>query len=425
MVSPGSRKSLNPWAFALLLSVAVGLRAGQAAPSSGEWPGLWGPDRNARVAGPLKLEPDLELGEVWRRPLGKGFSEIAVSGGRGYTLFSDGQTDHLTAFDVATGKEVWRARLEATYRGHDGSDDGPISTPLVSDGRVFALDPFGRLFAFETATGRPLWKVDLPAELGAKAPWYGFATSPLPVGQLLVVQAGGAEKNNLVALDPATGKLVWSSHPAEKNGYSSPVLMTLAGSVQIVASTTDKIFGVNPKDGSVLWSHPSIGEPRQSPVAVPGDRILVMSYNESAILKVTSEAGAWKVQEVWKKPILKTNYSPTVYRDGYLYGMNGTYLVCVDPETGDVKWREKVYNASLILIDGHLAVLGEKSGNFQIIEATPEGFREKLRARVFTPGARSITGPVYVDGRFLLRNSEEMVMLELKKRQTGSTKEGK
>jgi outer membrane protein assembly factor BamB len=425
MVSPGARRILGICALAVLLSAAAGLRVGQAQAPAGEWPGLWGPDRNARVAGPLKVEPGMELREVWRRPLGKGFSEIAVSGGRGYTLFSDGEVDHLTAFEVATGKEIWKARMEATHRGHDGSDDGPISTPVVSDGRIFALDPFGRLFAFEAATGKPLWKSDLPADLGVKAPWYGFATSPLPVGKLLVVQAGGAEKNNLVALDPATGKVVWSSQPAEKNGYSSPVLMTLAGVPQIVASTTDKVFGIKPEDGSVLWSHPSLGEPRQSPVLVPEDRILVMSYNESAILKVTSEAGAWKVEEVWKKPILKTSYSPTVYHGGYLYGMNGTFLMCVDPVTGEVKWREKVYNASLILIDSHLAVLGEKSGNFQIVEATPDGFREKLRARVFTPGARSITGPVFVDGRFLLRNAEEMVMLEIQKAQTGSSEERK
>jgi outer membrane protein assembly factor BamB len=389
-------------------------RGGQAEPvRPGEWPGLWGPDRNARVAGPLHVEANVQVKEIWRRPIGKGFSEVAVAEGRGYTMFSDGMVDHLTALDVNTGKEIWGNRLEATYRGHDGSDDGPISTPVVADGRVFALNPWGQLFAFDAAAGRPLWKRDLKADLGAEPPFYGFATTPLPVGKTLVVLAGGAERNNLVALDPATGKTVWSSQPAKQTGYSSPVLLTLAGVPQIVAATSDKVFAVKPEDGTLLWSHPALGEARQPPVLLPGNRLFVTCFDDSAVLEVTNEGGAWKVREVWHKPVLKSSYSPTIFHQGYLYGMNGAVLMCLDAATGEVKWKERVYNGSLILVDGHLAVIGERSGNFLLVEATPEKFREKLKARVFNPGALSITGPMFVGGRFLLRNGEEMVLLEL------------
>ncbi|HEX2222586.1 MAG TPA: PQQ-binding-like beta-propeller repeat protein [Thermoanaerobaculia bacterium] len=403
----------NVWrGVGLAALLAAPLPLGAAA-AGVEWPGLWGPGRDARLAGPLKVEPGAQIREVWRRPIGKGFSEVAVDGGRGYALFTDGEVDQLQAFDMKTGQEVWRRPMEATYRGHDGSDDGPISTPVLSGGRIFVLNPFGKLFAFEQESGKPLWQLDLQKELGGVKPWWGFATAPLPAGKALVVQAAGAEKNNVVGLDPATGKVLWSAHPAKGNGYSSPVLMTLGGVRQAVAATADQLFGLDPETGVVLWSHPSIGEPRQSPVALPGDRLFVTQWNESAVLEVKKEAEGWKVREVWKKPVLKTTYSPTVFHGGYLYGMNGTFLTCLDPETGEPKWREKVYNASLILVDGHLAVLGERSGNFHLVEATPDGFREKLRARVFNPGARSMTGPEFVGGRFLVRNVEEMVLFEL------------
>src|ERR1700719_4059533 len=98
--------------LAVLALAAAGGRA--APPPRAPWPGLWGPDRNARIAAPLRLAPSVQVKEIWRRAIGKGFSEVAVAGGRGYTMFSDGETDHLTAFDVATGRETWRARLEAT-----------------------------------------------------------------------------------------------------------------------------------------------------------------------------------------------------------------------------------------------------------------------------------------------------------------------
>jgi outer membrane protein assembly factor BamB len=234
------------------------------------------------------------------------------------------------------------------------------------------------------------------------------------VGKILVVQAGGAERNNLVGLDVETGKTVWSSQPSQQNGYSSPVLMTLGGVAQVVAATTDKIFGVDPKDGTVLWSHPAPGEPRQSPVGLPGDRIFATCWEQSAVLKVTREGGAWKVEEAWKKPVFKSTYSPTVYHDGHLYGMNGAYLSCLDAESGELKWREKIYNATMILVGGHLAILSERSGNFHLVEATPAGYREELETPVFTPGSQSMTGPMFAGGRFLLRNMEEMVLLELK-----------
>jgi outer membrane protein assembly factor BamB len=411
------RISLFPrcWKLSVLVAlffVTLDLQ-GQAGNRPAEWPGLWGPGRDARVAGPLRVTPGMRIKEIWRRPIGKGFSEVAVAGGRGYVTFSDGEVDQLAALDLATGKEIWRSRMDPTYRGHDGSDDGPISTPILAGERIFSLNPWGKLFAVDKATGRGLWSRDLKAELGANPPFWGFATTPLPVGNSLVIQAGGEQSNNLVALDQATGKTLWTSHPASQNGYSSPVLMVFGGVEQIVAATTDKVFGVKPGDGSILWSVPSPGEPHQSPVPLPGDRFLLVTWEHATVYRIAQEGGAWKVQELWKKPVLKATYSPAVYYEGNVYGMNGTYLVCVNPDSGEVKWREKVYNAALLLVGGHLAVIGERSGNFQLVEATPEGFREKLKAHVFNPGARSLTGPMFVGGRFLLRNVEEMVMFEL------------
>jgi outer membrane protein assembly factor BamB len=409
-----SSKLWKSSALAALLCAAFDLhgdQGGSVRPAG--WPGLWGPDRNASVPGPLRVVPGMQAREIWRRPVGKGISEVAVDGNRGYVTFSDGDVDHLAALDLATGKEVWQVRMDATHRGHDGSEDGPISTPVIADGRIFSLDPAGKLFAFDQAKGRELWKRDLKAELGGVAPFWGYATSPLPVGKALVVQAAGEQSNNLVALDPATGKTLWSAQPATQNGYSSPVLLKLAGVPQIVAATTDKVFGVDPETGAVLWSTASSGEPRQSPTLLPGDRLLLTAWQDATLLQVSREAGAWKVQQLWQKPVLKSSYSPSIYHDGWIYGMNGTYLVCIQPDTGEVKWREKVYNATLLRVGDYLAVLGERSGNLQIVEATPEGFRERLKIPVFNPGARSLTGPVFVDGRFLLRNVEEMVMFEL------------
>jgi hypothetical protein len=173
---------------------------------AGDWPQLWGPTVTAAVDA-ASPGGSVSLHELWRRPIGSGFSAISVAGERGYTGESDGTSDHAIAFDVRSGRTLWRAALGATYRGHDGSRDGPIATPAVSDGRVFMAGPHGLLVALDAASGGEQWRKDLLGELKLKAPSYGFGASPIVATGRVVLQVGGAEKSGLVALDAASGTL--------------------------------------------------------------------------------------------------------------------------------------------------------------------------------------------------------------------------
>ncbi len=110
----------------------------------------------------------LEL--VWETSLGSGYSRIAVVDGRAITMFSDGEFDQLVALDAATGKEIWRYRIATTYRGHDGSQDGPISTPIVDDGVVYGLGPKGHLFAVSVVDGQEIWSTQITEAMGARPP---------------------------------------------------------------------------------------------------------------------------------------------------------------------------------------------------------------------------------------------------------------
>jgi outer membrane protein assembly factor BamB len=285
----------------------------------------------------------------------------------------------------------------------------------VEGGRVFLVAPHGRLYALDARDGKVVWSHDLPQEYGAAVPSYGFATSPVMAGGRVIVQVGGEKQHYLVAFDPASGTVAWSSSPGAGAVYVSPVLATLHGVPQLVTVSNEKVMGLSPADGSLLWSlaRPNEPEPSRSPVVLPEGRVLVPSWNEATVIAVTREDGVFKAAEVWRKPVLKSSYSPTVFHDGHLYGFNGAYLVCVDPASGDVKWRQKVYAGSLILVDGHLVVLGESSGDLRVAEATPVGYREKLKTSVFSPGSSSFTGPSWAGGRVYLRNVEEIVALEI------------
>lgn len=395
----------------------VALAAIAAAAAADDWPKLWGPNGDGRslATASIARTATLKAREVWRKPIGSGFSGVSVVGARGYTALSDGAKDQAIAFDAGSGKELWRTPLGDTYRGHDGSRDGPISTPTVDGGRVFLVGPHGRLVALDAGDGHVLWSHDLPREYGAAVPDYGFSTSPVAAGGRVIVQAGGEKENYLIAFEPASGKVAWSSHPGAGAVYVSPVLATLHGVPQLVTVSKDKLLGLSVSDGSVLWSQasPNDSEPSRSPLVMPDGRVLVSAWNEAALFAVTREGDAFKAAEVWRKPVIKTTFSPTVFHEGHLYGFSGAYLVCVDAATGDVKWKQKVYSGSLILVDGHLVVLGESSGDLRVAEATPAGYREKLKTSVFNAGSSSFTGPSWAGGRVYLRNVEEIVALEI------------
>ena len=398
-------------------AVAVAVMAAATARADEGWAQLWGPYGDGRAARAVSLPggPALKPRELWRRPIGSGFSGISEGAGRAFTAASDGAADFVIAFDPKSGQETWRARIGDTYRGHDGSKDGPISTPAVDGQRVFIVGPRGLLLALDAASGRRLWSHDLKAEYGAPDPVYGFGTSPVVSGAHVIVQAGGAREHNLLAFDRASGALAWSAHHAGSTGYSSPVLATVGGLPQVVIAASDKVLAVSPADGALLWSHaiPAQGEPSRAPLVLPDGRVLVPTWTDATMLQVERKDGAFAARELWKTPRLKASYSPTVFHEGHLYGFNASYLVCLDPADGRVKWQQKLYGGSLILVDGHLLALSSGSGDLHVAPATAEGYREKARLPVFNAGATTVTVPSFAAGRLLLRNVEDMVAVEI------------
>jgi outer membrane protein assembly factor BamB len=398
---------------ALCALLALPQSAGSADNAAG-WGQLWGPTGNGIASPSERLATVASLREVWRRPLGSGFSAISIAGMRGYTGLADGPSDFLAAIDLATGKEVWRTRLGEVYRGHDGSKDGPISTPAVDGARVFIIGPRGALVAADAGTGKELWRVDLAKELEAPSPFYGFGASPLVVGNLVVVNAGGA-KNNLAAFAKDTGKRAWSVSHAKSVNYATPSVATIGGVRQLLVLANDSLLGIKPEDGSLLWSQATgwTEEASRAPVALPGDRVLITGWTEAKLFQVKSAGGKMSASEVWKTPRLKSSYSPTVFHDGHIFGMNGAYLTCIDPATGDAVWRHKVYSGSLILVDGHAVILGDNSGDLRVGRITPKGYEEKVARPVFNAGAVSSTGPSFQGRRIYLRNVEEAVALEV------------
>ncbi|MFQ5494289.1 MAG: PQQ-binding-like beta-propeller repeat protein, partial [Phycisphaerae bacterium] len=403
----------------LLAILAVSAVAAAPQSAASDWPGFRGGSHRGVVSVTTGLSnPDgFHLAVAWKQALGSGYSGVATADGTAVTMFAEGGSDVVVALDAQTGRERWRFVLGSGYKGHDGSHDGPISTPLIAGGRVFALSAQGRLVALNLASGAKVWSTDLVTDQGAKQPFYGFSTSPLFVDGVVVVQIGAAGGGAVAGFDPATGKRLWQVGK-DSIQYQSPIVWELFGRRQVIAAGNKKLFGVDPARGELLWTHRHGGSgPRgvASMTPVPaGDGRLFLAYkdDESTLIDLAPGEKTVSVKTAWKNRSIRNSYNVPVYHDGYVYAFSSRFLTCVDAGTGKRKWRSRQPgDGFLILVDGHLVIL-TKEGNLHIARADPTGYKEAARLPVFDGLAWS--NPSFADGSVFVRSLSAVARVDIR-----------
>ncbi len=388
--------------------VRLGLILCCATTLGADWPHVRGPALDGRASAGGSLDSVSALEVAWNVPLGSGYSGVAVAGGRAVTLYSDGESDWVAAFDAASGKQAWGFNLGATYQGHDGSDDGPLASPSVGDGLVFAIGPRGSLVALRLGDGTEAWTKQLVDDFGAKAPEYGFSTAPLVEGRLVIVQAGGSGDRMLVALEARTGATVWTQG-GDGVEYQSPAVMSLAGRRQLVAVGEKSLSGFDPATGKALWTREfpdGTGGSSTTPTFIGEDRFLLLLGGDARVFRVAKAGSGFEVTQLYESDALGGSYAHPVYHEGHLYGFRGQILTCVDAATGERVWRSREPGGDgLILVDGKLVIFGAK-GNVVVADATPGGYQERARLRALA--GSSLTWPSFADGRIFVRNLDAL-----------------
>jgi outer membrane protein assembly factor BamB len=395
---PVSRSSRS---FALLLALALPT-VSHAGPAD-EWTRYRGPGQGGpTLAGALPTS-DLTLALAWRKPLGSGYSNLSVADGKVVTMFTSGAVDVLAAFDVATGEERWRYELGPKYAGHDSSDDGPLSTPIVAQGSVYALGPRGQLVALGLADGTLRWQTTLDAS-SSTPPFYGYTSTPVVTDELVILATGG-KGHALTAWSRTTGERRWARGD-DSVTYQTPLLAELGGRQQIVAVTDFYLQGLAPADGSVLWqlrhTPGEQGEASAHAIPVDGERFLVKYANDARLYKLGSQGP----EQLWSAKVFTNTFALPAYHEGHFYGFTGNFLSAVRASDGEIVWRSRPPGGrGLTLLDGHLAIL-DPQGNLVLAQASPRGYEE--RARVPALGAGNFATPSFASGRFFVRNLSEI-----------------
>lgn len=379
-----------------------------------EWPGFRGPARDGVVSG-LTIGTDWATtppAQLWRRPVGPGWSSFAVRGNLLYTQEQRGEDEIVAAYMLSSGKPVWRHHDAVRFWESNGGA-GPRATPTVDGARVYALGATGLLNALDADTGAVLWSRNTAADTGAKVPEWGFSGSPLVVDGLVVAAAGGI----LVAYDAATGERRWIG-PQDAEGYTSPQLMTIDGVRQVVLLSGTGLTAVSPQDGKPLWQHPWKGYPIVQPSQTSDGGILIAVNESSGVrrLAVSRGAGGWQTEERWTSNGLKPWFNDFVVHKGHAFGFDGTILSCIDLTDGTRKWKGGRYGGGqlVLLPQQDLLVVISEDGELAMVGATPDGFKEL--GRVPAISGKTWNHPVLVRDVLLVRNGEEMAAFRLARR---------
>ncbi|MCI0693411.1 PQQ-binding-like beta-propeller repeat protein [candidate division KSB1 bacterium] len=408
------------WRIALSLALALGLtaQAALAFPKSdkgekNDWPNWRGRnyDGVALTKNVFNFSKGHGLKAAWKKKLGSAYSSISIADGRAFTMFSDSTFDYLIAFEAKSGAELWRHKIDSTYIGHDGSHNGPNSTPLIDGDIVYGLGRKGQLFALEVKSGKKLWETHLVKDHHGLEPFHGFTTSPIVQDEILVLETGGTKTNAISGFDKNSGKLLWATGTDTVN-YQSPIFVSIAGQPQLLFAGDKYVYGLDHKSGKKFWEFNHKNQNQSlTPVVAGPNRIMLMANNESMLVEVSKEGDNLQTRELWKSRELKQTLTPTVYHEGYLYGYSGFFLTCVNATTGERAWRSRPPgDGFVILVDGHLVIM-TKTGELHIAAASPAGYEEKANIKLFD--GLTWTPPSFAEGRIYARSLQEIASVEI------------
>ncbi len=395
-----------------------------------DWPQWRGPQRNgiSSETGLLTEWPKEGPKLLWKMSdLGQGYSTPSVVGDRIYLLGNDGlENEFVQAMAVEDGKRIWRTRLgNVGNPKQDPNFPAARSTPTVDGELLYALSSDGDLVCGRADTGKAQWQKNLRSEFGGKPGAWAYSESPLIDGNVLVCTPGGAEAT-LVALNKKTGEPIWKSAipGGDEAAYSSALAIEAAGVKQYVQMLKGGLVGVDAKTGKFLWRYKKTvsqyGANIPTPV-VKGDLVYSAGAGTGgALVKLTAKEGGVEADQVYFSPKLPSAIGGAVLLGDYLYG-TGLAMSCVQFATGTVKWDERALGAASICSAENRLYLHGENGEVALVEATPEGYREKGRFSPPEPPQRknqmekAWAYPVVADGRLYIRDHQVLWCYDVRK----------
>lgn len=397
-----------------------------------DWPSWRGPAHNGSRAGkdyPTKWSREKV---VWQVGLpGKGASCPVVWKDRIFVTAPSNGIDTALAFDL-NGKQVWKTEFGAEMKAKHMKLGTSSNASPVTDGRgVFVYFKSGTFAALEM-DGTVRWKRNLSKEFGRQKLYWDQGSSPILIGDLVILSRLHAGDSWVAGFDKATGKIRWKQErnyevPAENdNGYTTPVPVRHGDQDALLVWCSDHLTAYAAKDGSLLWSSGGFNSKAKKlwpPIATPvvAGEIAVVPVGrddrkqaEIHAVRLGGKGDVTETHRLWERKDFGVFVSSPIEYEGRVYILRHKgEVVCLDPKTGEPFWAAKLpkslipYYSSPVIAGGILyaaredgvvfsARIGEK---FELLGENP--MREQILAT-----------PVPFDGKLLIRTSGHLICVE-------------
>ncbi|MDB6031126.1 MAG: hypothetical protein JWM16_1464 [Verrucomicrobiales bacterium] len=376
-----------------------------------EWTEFRGSDRAGRsltskISTNWSAQPPQLL---WKIPVGPSWSSFAVAGRMLFTQDQRGPRETVVCYDANSGRDIWKTVFDGRLDDPMGGP-GPRATPTLAHGALYVVGSIGTFLRLNPLTGEIVWKKDLTQVAGSKVPMWGFSSSPLVLGPVVVVYGGGPGEKGLLAFDTASGEPRWSA-PCPINSYASPQLNNILGEDSILMLSSSGLVLLDPTNGKTRLDYEwKISQYRAvQPHVVGNDTILLptgMDMGTRAI-RIRKNNGHYAAEELWTSRQLKPDFVDLVTYQGCAYGNDGGFLTCIDLQTGARKWKGGRYGKGQILLlenSGLLLILSEQ-GKVVLVAADPADHRELASFQAIE--GKTWNHPVLVGDRLYVRNSQE------------------
>jgi outer membrane protein assembly factor BamB len=328
------------------------------------------------------------LTERWKVEIGTGYATPLVVGDRVFEFSRIGENETMTALDAASGKIIWQAGYPATFAMNPATKQhgpGPKSTPVFFNGRLYSIGMTGTVTAWDAASGKQVWQ---KAGTGPEMLYTTHAFSPVIDAGRVIFHVGGNDKGALTAFDVNTGAVVWS-WSGDGPGYASPVVATFDGVRQIVTPTQTKIVGVDAATGALLWERPMVHQFTSNSITpiVSSQMVIVAGTGPLFAFAVARRAGQWSTEQIWENAELPLRYTTPVVAGDMLFGLSGRnagQYYAMDAKTGKTLWTSDGRQAAHASVAraGDLLFSLESDGELVVARNSQTGFEPVRKYKV-------------------------------------------
>jgi outer membrane protein assembly factor BamB len=328
------------------------------------------------------------LVQKWKFEVGAGYATPLVAANRVYLFSRLGENETMTALDGESGKVIWQTGYPAPFTMNPATKQhgtGPKSTPVFFEGRLYSIGMTGTVTAWDAATGKQIWQ---KTGAGPDMQYTTHAFSPLVDEGRVIFHVGGHDKGALTAFDLTTGNVRWT-WTGDGPGYASPIVAELDGIRQVITPTQAKIVGVDAATGTLLWERPLVHQFVSNSITpiVSGQTIIVAGTGPLFAFTVARRGGQWITEQVWENTELPLRFTTPVLSGGMLFGFSGRnsgQYYAIDSKTGKTLWTSEGRQAAHASVAraGDLLLSLESDGEFVIVRNSQTAFEPVRRYKV-------------------------------------------